>query len=208
MIDIAISLFTNKLIRVTIILIAKKEKGIIMALIILGHPNIKQSIANKTIIETLQDKVEDIEIRNIHNLYPNYQINVQEEQAALLRHDLIILQYPMYWYNMPAILKIWFDEVFTYQFAYGSKGDKLKGKKLLPSLTIGQQEQNYKKYRNDLMDNLLEPVKVSALYAQMEYLPPRLLYGVSPEVEEVQAKIKTKAQQHGQQLVEIINKYN
>ncbi|MWN90268.1 flavodoxin family protein [Gilliamella sp. Pra-s65] len=179
-----------------------------MALIILGHPNIKQSTANKTIIETLQNKVEDIEIRNIHNLYPNYQINVQEEQAALLRHDLIILQYPMYWYNMPAILKIWFDEVFTYQFAYGSKGDKLKDKKLLPSLTIGQQEQNYKKYRNDLMDNLLEPVKISALYAQMEYLPPKLLYGVSPVVEEVQAKIKTKAQQHGQQLVDIINKYN
>ena len=82
-----------------------------MALIILGHPNIEQSVANKTIIENVQTNMPDIEIRNIHQLYPNYQINVQEEQAALLRHNLIVLQYPMYWFNMPAILKIWFDEV-------------------------------------------------------------------------------------------------
>lgn len=53
------------------------------------------------------------------------------EQEALLRHDTIILQYPMFWFNMPAILKLWFDEVFTYQFAYGSQGDKLKDKKSL-----------------------------------------------------------------------------
>ena len=74
-----------------------------MPLIILGHPNIQQSTANKTIVETLQNKVKDLEVRNIHQLYPNYQINVPEEQAALLRHELIILQYPMYWFNMPAI---------------------------------------------------------------------------------------------------------
>jgi len=80
-----------------------------MALIILGHPNIEQSIANKTIIESLQEHITDLEIRNIHQLYPDYKINVQEEQAALLRHDLIVLQYPMYWFNMPAILKLWFD---------------------------------------------------------------------------------------------------
>ena len=87
-----------------------------MTLIVLGHPNIEQSIANKTIIESLQEHITDLEIRNIHQLYPDYKINVQEEQAALLRHDLIVLQYPMYWFNMPAILKLWFDEVLTYQF--------------------------------------------------------------------------------------------
>lgn len=114
-----------------------------MTLIVLGHPDIEQSIANKTIIESLQEHITDLEIRNIHQLYPDYKINVQEEQAALLRHDLIVLQYPMYWFNMPAILKLWFDEVLTYQFAYGSQGDKLKDKKLLQSLTVGQVEQNY-----------------------------------------------------------------
>ncbi|BES84397.1 hypothetical protein PEC302107_38210 [Pectobacterium araliae] len=101
-----------------------------MALVILAHPNIENSIANKSITTELQHSLSDIEIRDIFQLNPNYKINVKEEQAALLRHNLIILQYPMYWYNTPAILKIWFDQVFTYQFAYGSKGDKLKNKSL------------------------------------------------------------------------------
>ena len=60
-----------------------------MPLIILAHPHFEQSTANKTIVETLQNKVKDLEVRNIHQLYPNYQINVAEEQAALLRHELI-----------------------------------------------------------------------------------------------------------------------
>lgn len=91
-----------------------------MALIILAHPNTTQSIANKTIVDTVSQNLPNSEIRNIHQYYPNYNIDVKAEQAALLRHDFIVLQYPMYWYNMPAILKIWFDEVFTYNFAYGS----------------------------------------------------------------------------------------
>lgn len=179
-----------------------------MPLIILGHPNIEQSIANKTIIETLQNKVKNIEIRNIHQLYPDYKINVQEEQAALLRHDLIVLQYPMYWFNMPAILKIWFDEVLTYQFAYGSKGDKLKDKKLLQSLTVGQPEQNFQKDPPELMNHLLQSVKISALYTQMKYLSPVILYGVSPVIEAENTTIKTKALQHSQQLARLIENYS
>ena len=177
-----------------------------MPLIILAHPHFEQSTANKTIVETLQNKVKDLEVRNIHQLYPNYQINVAEEQAALLRHELIILQYPMYWFNMPAILKLWFDEVFTYQFAYGSKGDKLKDKKLLTSLTIGQVEQNYSDYDVDVINHLHEPVKLSTLYSQMQYLTPIVLYRVSPVTTE-QNDIQAKAKQHSEKLVALIEKY-
>lgn len=94
-----------------------------MILMILVHSNLDQSIANKTISEELARKIHGLEIRNIHALYPDYKIDNLTEQNALLRHSLIILQYPMYWFNMLAILKSWFDQVFTYQFAYGSQGN-------------------------------------------------------------------------------------
>jgi len=179
-----------------------------MALIILGHPNIEQSVANKTIIENVQTNMPDIEIRNIHQLYPNYQINVQEEQAALLRHNLIVLQYPLYCLNMPAILKIWFEQVLTYQFAYGSKGDKkLKNKKLLPSLTIGANQEVYQQDGHNLVDDFLQPVKISTIYMQMQYLSPIFLYGVSPEIES-HTKIKALAVKHSQRLQEIIKQHS
>jgi len=61
-----------------------------MALIILAHPNFNTSVANKTIIEELQNSNLKLEIRNIHNLYPDYNIDVKAEQDALLRHQTII----------------------------------------------------------------------------------------------------------------------
>ncbi|MCO6514483.1 MAG: NAD(P)H-dependent oxidoreductase [Snodgrassella sp.] len=60
---------------------------------------------------------------------------------------------------MPAILKIWFDQVFSYQFAYGSKGDKLKNKKLLVSMTVGQPEENFKLENHFLINDFLQTVK-------------------------------------------------
>jgi putative NADPH-quinone reductase len=44
---------------------------------------------------------------------------------------------------MPAILKHWFDVVFTYGFAYGHGGNKLKGKNFMASFTIGGPQENY-----------------------------------------------------------------
>lgn len=171
-----------------------------MALMILAHPNFEKSIANKTIVDELSKKEVDLEIRNIYQLYPDYRIDVNAEQAALLWHDLVILQYPMYWFNMPAILKVWFDEVFTYQFAYGSQGDKLKNKKLIPSLTVGQPEKNFKDKGNFLLDDFLQSIKHSAEYAQMTYLNYIALYGVSTVAGYSESDIKESAKQHAQVL--------
>lgn len=175
-----------------------------MALLILAHPNFQDSVANKTITQELT-QINDLEVRNIHQLYPNYQIDVKAEQEALLRHDLIILQYPMYWFNMPAILKIWFDEVFTYQFAYGSQGDKLKGKRLLPSLTAGQPEKNFIHNDRNIMDDFLFSVKKSAEYAKMDYINPVILYDIATVTGHTAKEIEAKAKIHSQKILSVID---
>ena len=171
-----------------------------MALVILAHPHFDQSIANKAIIEELSRSDIDFEIRNLSALYPTFQIDVKAEQEALLKHQEIIFQYPFYWYNMPAILKHWFDEVFTYQFAYGSQGDKLKGKYFIPSFTVGAPESEYhtlgehhfKVY--ELCKNLAQ----TAYYAQMKYVEPLYFHGTSVNTgytkEDIGAKAKAQAQ--------------
>ena len=172
-----------------------------MALLILAHPSFTESVANKTIVDELSRTQADLEIRHIHDLYPDYQIDIAAEQSALLRHELIILQCPMYWFSIPAILKIWFDQVFTHQFAYGSKGDKLKNKKLLLSMTIGQPEQNFStEQQHSLLEDFLSPIQKSALYTGMEYLEPVFLYDISTVLGHTHAEIRTRAKQHSLKL--------
>ncbi len=181
-----------------------------MALIILAHPNFDNSFANKTIIEELQKSNLDLEIRNIHSLYSNYKIDVKAEQEALLRHQTIVFQYPVYWLNTPAILKLWIDEVFQYQFAYGSKGDKLKGKNFMPSFTVGAPEESYKVSGNHRVRiyEFCKSLELTAYYVQMNYMDPICLYGVSLAAGNKEDDIKSNAKQHAKKLITRLTELN
>lgn len=178
-----------------------------MALIILAHPRYDSSLANKTIIEELQSSGRHHEIRNIHQLYPDYRIAVKAEQEALLRHDTILLQYPFYWLNLPAILKHWIDEVFAYQFAYGSQGDKLKGKNLIPSFTVGAAEKEYQlsgKHHMRIYE-FCKSLEHTTYYAQMNYLDPICFFGASLNVEAfTKEEITRNAKTHAQNIIKIL----
>lgn len=176
-----------------------------MALLILAHQNFSQSIANKTIVNTLLENDRNIEVRTLLNLYPNFQIDIEAEQAALLRHDTIILQYPMYWFNMPAILKLWFDEVFSYQFAYGSQGNKLKHKQVIVSMTIGQKRENFINDQEDLMQSFLKSVECSIQYAQMQLNQCFFSFDLSTVAGHTESEIIEKANTHAQQLSQYLH---
>lgn len=53
--------------------------------------------------------------------YEQRQLNdeVTAEQAKLAAAELLVIQFPLWWYGMPAMLKGWFDRVLTAGFAYG-----------------------------------------------------------------------------------------
>jgi putative NADPH-quinone reductase len=174
-----------------------------MALIILAHPNFTDSLANKTIIDELQNSDLKLEIRDISNLYPDFKINIEAEQDALLRHQTIIFQYPIYWYNMPAILKQWFDLVFSYQFAYGSKGDKLKGKYFVPSFTVGAPQNEYTTLGNHhfRVYEFCKNLEQTAYYAQMHYVDPIYLHGTSAAAGFATEDVKNKARDQAQKLI-------
>jgi NAD(P)H dehydrogenase (quinone) len=76
--------------------------------------------------------------------------DVRAQQARVMRSELVVVQFPLWWYGMPAILKGWFDRVFTNGFAFGIRdgaghvrkyGDgNLVGRRLLPVVTAGDRE--------------------------------------------------------------------
>ncbi|GAB2525275.1 NAD(P)H-dependent oxidoreductase [Nocardiopsis aegyptia] len=116
--------------------------------------------------------------------------DVRAEQEKLLWADTLILQFPLWWYTMPAILKGWVDRVFTYHFAYGvgehsdtRYGDRfgegtLAGRRALLSVTAGGPESHYAaRGINGPMDDLLFPIHHGVLYHPgMDVLPPFVLY--------------------------------
>ncbi|NTE01117.1 NAD(P)H-dependent oxidoreductase [Agrobacterium tumefaciens] len=178
-----------------------------MSLIILAHPTFDTSFANKTVINELKNSTSDIEIRNIYELYPDYKIDLKAEQEALLRHKTIVFQYPFYWYNIPAILKQWFDVVFEYQFAYGSKGNKLKGKNFIPSFTVGAPENGYRTLAEHhfRINEFCKNIEQTAYYAQMNYIEPIYFHGTSLAAGFTKEDVTAKAREHAKKLISLLN---
>ncbi|WP_114854367.1 NAD(P)H-dependent oxidoreductase [Brachybacterium sp. YJGR34] len=58
----------------------------------------------------------------------NQPAEIVAEQAKLQAADAIVVQFPLWWYGMPAILKGWFDRVFVSGFAFGT--DPCTGRRL------------------------------------------------------------------------------
>ncbi|MGW9208275.1 NAD(P)H-dependent oxidoreductase [Embleya sp. NPDC055664] len=72
--------------------------------------------------------------------------DITAEQEKVLWADAVVLQFPMWWFSAPAILKGWIDRVFTAGFAYGPKvpppysEGALAGRRALLSVTAGARE--------------------------------------------------------------------
>lgn len=96
-------------------------------LILLAHPTPSRSIVTRALCETLAAQP-DVTVRNLYQLYPDFDIDVPAEQQALLQADLVIWLTPVHWYSVPALMKHWFDQVLTHGWAYGHGTQALRGK--------------------------------------------------------------------------------
>ncbi len=174
-------------------------------LIILAHPDINNSVGNKTVINTVKD-LDNVAVRDLTALYPDFNIDVKAEHEALSQADLIVLQYPIYWYNMPPILKQWFDKVLTYGFAFG-EGSKMTGKSIMASVTVGSPKSSYPEGE---MEKILLPIKASAAFCKLNYLPHVASYGIyyMPDRGDMDiAPVLASAKAHANSLKTIITNF-
>jgi len=122
---------------------------------------------------------EQIEVRDLYKIYPDYAIDVAAEQQALERSRLLVLLHPLHWYSMPGLQKLWIDEVLRFGWAYGPGGQALRGKDLwLVTSTGGSQESYSAEGHNEhSIDTFLLPYSQSARLCGLRFLPPLLLHG-------------------------------
>lgn len=180
-------------------------------LIISGHTDLNNSVANKKILEELSIKLPEAEIDYLDKLYRDYKIDIKAEQEKLLRADVIVLQFPVFWYSMPSLLSKWMEDTFQHGFSHGSTGDKLKGKNLIASFTTGASEELY--HRNGIMgyeiEDFLTPIKAACNLCGMEFAGFVYTGGVSYQSRSdsaALAAIEEKSMTHTDRVVELVKK--
>ncbi len=129
-------------------------------LIVSGHTDLNDSVANEIVLQRLKAKYPDAEFSILSELYPDFKIDVDKEQEKLRRADIIVWQFPMFWYSMPSIMHRWIEDVFVHGFSHGSTGHALKGKKLIASFTTGGPEDYYS---HDMLGYTIEELLMSQI---------------------------------------------
>ncbi|XWO13423.1 General stress protein 14 [Candidatus Hepatincola sp. Pdp] len=175
-------------------------------LVISGHPNLAISHANKTILQELEKSKLNLEIRDLGALYPYKPIDVPAEQAALIKANTVVLQFPFHWYSVPSPLTRWIEDVIVYNFAYGPEGDKLKGKNFLLSFTTGGPADAYTPlgYNHFTVAEFIKPLQQTCYLISMNFLEPIYSQGMNTAKGE-EAVIK-KAKEHASRLIKTLEK--
>lgn len=143
-----------------------------------SHPALSKSNVHSALINYSRN-LKNVTFNDLYERYPDMFIDVAYEQKLLLQHDIIVFQHPFYWYSSPAIVKQWLDLVLEHNWAYGTHGNALVGKKLMCMISCGGGPEAYTETGRNRYPvcEFLTPLEQTAHLCKMEYLPPFVMYG-------------------------------
>lgn len=162
------------------------------AYVLAAHPDWRESRVNRLLLQQARDLPGTV-VQDLYAAYPDYDIDVATEQANAAAAQLLVLLHPVQWYSMPALMKLWLDEVLRYGWAYGRSGNALRGKDLWLVASTGGPESSYhpQGYNRYFFDAFLPPYEQTAALCGMRFLPPLLLHAAHRASEaEVQAHVE------------------
>lgn len=143
--------------------------------------------------------------------------DVVEEQQKLLWADTILFVFPIWWFNLPAILKGYIDRVFSNGFAYNySEHPELSDPQVLKTKTVsgrnaslvvtlgGSPENAYKPGNpgdpNEVVSKLLSATLTSLEYSGINVIDPLYLYDANTQSEAKVKEFQTQARKFASDL--------
>ena len=153
-------------------------------LVIVAHPNLSQSRVNRTWVEKISQFPDKITIHRLYETYPDGKIDIEAERKLLDSHQRIILQFPLFWFSAPSLLKHWLDTVITGDWALNPNSPKFVGKQIGIATSTGGPASAYQAgaINQFTISEYLRPFQGAALRLGASYLPPHLLQGVRLEL--------------------------
>ena len=154
-----------------------------MILIIHAHPYPSRSRATHALSQAALT-LPEVTVHSLYERYPDFDIDIAAEQAALSQAQLIVWLHPLYWYSVPGLLKHYFDKVLSLGWAYGGRSDgssgrALDGKHCLWAASTGGDNEAYSTagIHANAFAEFVMPIEMTARFCGMFWQPPFVVHG-------------------------------
>lgn len=140
-------------------------------LVMIAHPDVASSSSHQFLLQTGKELTQT-DYQDVSAHISDSYWNPREALEALLSYDRIIFQFSLYWYQAPAALKIWMDQVFG-SINPTQLSEMFKGKELGIVCIAGSRANHYQAggKHNHTLSELLSPFQAFAHAGEMKYLP-------------------------------------
>jgi len=170
-----------------------------MVLVQFAHPRLEESRINKALAASIRG-LSGVTWNDLYQRYPDFDVDIEAEQALLLAHQTVVFLHPFYWYSSPPLVKQWIDLVLEHGWAYGSRGNQLAGKRWLQIITTGGPEGSYQALgpHGYTIAQFLSPFEQTAKLCAMQWLTPLAVHSahrmsdrrLAEEIDRVVARLK------------------
>ncbi|KQT25691.1 NAD(P)H dehydrogenase [Chryseobacterium sp. Leaf405] len=111
-------------------------------LVVFAHPYLEHSNSNVELIN-FYVRHQHFTLRDLYEEYPDFHIAAFRERKRLKNYDRFIFQFPIIWFGIPPLLKLWIDEVFDRNWLQLGEDNPLEGKEVYILVTTGGKEKSF-----------------------------------------------------------------
>ncbi|MBG9984495.1 NAD(P)H-dependent oxidoreductase [Aerococcaceae bacterium DSM 111022] len=141
-------------------------------LIIVAHPELGESSSQQFLIESGEFWTE-ADYLDLNSLYETEEFDLVRERERILSYDRLFFQFPLYWYQAPAILKRWLDDMFTMDANGQAFLKAIRFKELGLIVSVGIKEDHFQVGAREgrTISEMLVPYEMLANAMDWKYLP-------------------------------------
>ena len=149
----------------------------VKVLLLFAHPALHLSRVHARLLK-LAHSVSHVTVHDLYAAYPDEFIFAKHEQSLLDSHEVVLMQFPLYWFSTPGILKSWQDIVLEYGYAFGAGGRALQGKYFGVVTSTGGRDYSFRRgegHRFAVRDYLISLESMARLCG-MRYIAPFVIH--------------------------------
>ncbi|MBW8359359.1 MAG: NAD(P)H-dependent oxidoreductase [Weeksellaceae bacterium] len=113
-------------------------------LVLFAHPYLEHSKSNKELIN-FYVRHQHYTFRDLYEEFPEFHIPAFRERKRIAHYDRIIFHFPLIWFGIPPLLKLWIDEVFDLKWQKEFGDNPLKNKEVVILVTTNYKEEQFGK---------------------------------------------------------------